>query len=633
MKEPVVQDSWTDPATGLTVPLEPDQNLLWRADILEAAEKDPALQTDLYTACSQSIEFWILAFAWTVAVFSSDEEGKAEQAEAPLVPFVLYPRQMELVEKLYDCVDGGSELLIQKSRDTGASWTCLVVLAWFFLFRRNQSFLLLSRKEDAVDQLSGLVNNYPANVTSDAGTLFGKIDVVLSRLPEWMRPKCSRKKLHLVNQTNGSRIDGESANATAGTSDRRTALFMDEFSKVLEAESIKRSTRDVTACRIVVSTPNGAGTTFSKWAQSGTIEVADLMWYHIPAKARGLYVKQDELGRYQIRSPWYDHQCETRSPKEVAIEIDCDHANSGDLFFEQHIIAQHRQLFGRPHRATRSIEFKKTLTDQQVVSAIRSADLGSVTSTGHGPWKLWCNLTGDRPDQNRTYVFAVDISKGQGASNSVIAVACQETHEKVAEYADPNVPPYQLAKIVAAAALWFGGKDKRGLVIFERNGDPGIEFGRTFVHDLRYPNLYFDRQHGTQRQRVGKRYGFHSNTDKKAEILGVLRRAYATGKYINHSVAALEETLLYISYDGGGVGPAALVNEPDAARKAHGDRVIADMLLCWVMDNESRGVRAAKSTTPERTFGHRLAAFKRIKANEGKPVKLGSRVYFGQEVA
>jgi hypothetical protein len=69
--------------------------------------------------------------------------------------------------------------------------------------------------------------------------------------------------MHLVNLTNRTRIDGESSNATAGSSDRRTSIFLDEMAKMKEAEAIKRSTKDVTACRLVCSTPNGAGTAYS----------------------------------------------------------------------------------------------------------------------------------------------------------------------------------------------------------------------------------------------------------------------------------------------------------------------------------------------------------------------------------
>lgn len=631
VSEPIIAASWTCPITGMVVPLDPDRNLQWRADLLEAAEKDPSLQTDLYTACSQSAEFFTNAFCFTLRVFEPDDQGASKQAVNKHVPFVLWPAQSLLLERLIQCIEEGEENLTDKSRDVGATWIHMVACVWTFLFRPNTAGLVLSRKEDAVDQLDGQVRNYPHGVVADPGTLLGKVDYILSRLPEFMLPRMSRKKLHLTNADNGSRMDGESANATAGSSDRRTYIFIDEMAKIAEAESIKRSTKDVTACRLICSTPNGAGTTFSKWRMSGTIPVFDLMWWHHPGKAKGLYATQDNFGVWKIRSPWYDAECAVRSPKEVAIEIDADHTGSGSVFFEPVIILEHKRLFARPPRQAKCIVFKKSLTDEKIAEALRNADHTTLTYfLPVGPWKVWCGLTNGRPDQNKTYTVAADISKGQGASNSVCVIGCNETHEKIAEYADANVPPYEFAKVVAAGALWAGGRDKRPLVIWENNGDPGMDFQRVLVRTLRYPNIYFDRQSGTLRERVGKRFGWRSNTDKKAEALGVLRRAYATGKFFNRSALALDECLGYVHYETGGIGPAALVEESDATRKAHGDRVIADMLLTLVWSGMGGRVKHADTARPERTFGHRLDAFKKAKkANSAQP-RLGSKITFAE---
>jgi hypothetical protein len=614
IKEPVLAESWTCPITGMRVPLDPTKNLLWRADLLEMAETDPLLQTDLYTACSQSAEFFVLAFCFTLRVFNVGVNGILQQAEEKHVPFCLWPEQAKLFERLVQCIEDGEENLTDKSRDMGATWLHIAAATWAFLFKPHTSGLFISRKEDVIDQLDGMVNNYPNGRLADPGTLFGKIDYILNRLPAWFLPLMGRKKLHLVNHSNGSRIDGESSNAAAGSSDRRDYIFLDEVAKIPEAESIIQSTKAVTACRLFCSTPLGSGTAFSKLRLSGMVPVSELMWWASPEKAKGLYAAQDALGRWKMRSPWYDAQCRASSPKEVATEIDADHLGSGERFFEDAIILEHQKLLARPPRVRKTIAFKKTLTDELVVRALRSSDSTTLSYTStDGPWKIWCPLVSGRPEQSKTYTVAADISKGQGASNSVCVIGCNETHEKVAEYADANTPPYEFAKIVAAAALWAGGRDKRPMVIWENNGDPGIDFQRVLVHTLRYPNLYFDRQPGTLRQRIGKRYGWRSNTDKKAEALGVLRRAYATGKIIDRSSQSLTECLSYIHYDGGGIGPAALVSEPDAARKAHGDRVIATMLLTWVWGNSGGTVRPEKSTTPERCFGHRLEQWRKTR--------------------
>ena len=609
LESPVV---WVCPITGIEVPKDPVKNLEWRARMLALAESDGELRVDLYTAASQSVLFFVNAFCFTIRVFEPGTEGRVKQAQHTHIPFVTWPIQDTHLLRIENAIETGEELLTDKSRDMGATWDHIAVMAHQFLFRDDRSMLMISRKEDAVDNLDARPGgNYPFGSLSDPGTLFGKLDNILNRLPEWMLPKLARKKLHLINLSNRSRVDGESANATAGSSDRRTLIFLDEMAKMAEGEAIKRSTKDVTACRLVCSTPNGPGTAYSKWRLSGQIPVFILPWWEHPEKGKGRYVATDELGRFKIRSPWYDHETEVRSPKEVAIEIDMDHIGSGETFFEGVIIEEHKQLFARPAKRKLNVTFKKSVTDSAIPELLVKRDVAALEITPRGPWRVWCNLLHGRPDQTRTYTVACDISKGMGASNSTISVMCNETKEKVAEYADANTPPYEFAKLACAACLWVGGRT-RPLLIWENNGDPGFDFGRQVVHTYRYPHVYFDRVEGTLAQKKGKRYGWRSNPEKKATALGLLRRAYAHGGFINHSEEALTEATTYVHYEGGGIGPAALVEESDSARKCHGDRVIADM-LCLVGQIEAPRYRAIECPTPQRSFGYRLKQYQKRK--------------------
>jgi hypothetical protein len=605
---------WTCPITGLVVPKDPTANLKWRAELLTAADADPELQQDLFTACSQSILFYVNAFAFTLRVFEPGEDGKVQQAEHQHLPFVTWEIQDKHILRLEHGVDEGESLLTDKSRDMGATWNHLVVYSHRLLFRRDIEHLMISRKEDAVDVLDGQPKNYPFGTLADPGTLFGKIDYILSRLPEWMLPRLARKKMHLVNLDTGTRIDGESSNANAGSADRRTSIFLDEMAKMKEAEAIKRSTKDVTACRFPCSTPNGAGTTYSKWRMSGQIPVFILPWWEHPEKGKDRYIKQDELGRFKIRSPWYDAEEEVRTPKEMAIEIDMDHVGSGDTFFEATIIEQHKKMFAKPslYRKGMTIAFTKNTPDDRIPEILRKWQIGQhIAMTVQGPWKIWTRLIKGRPDQNFTYTIGVDISKGQGASNSTINILCNETKTKIAAFADANTAPHALARLAVAACLWCGGR-RKPLLIWENNGDPGFDFGNQIMLVYQYPNPYFDKQVGTTREKVGKRWGWRSSPEKKAVALGELRRAYAHAGYVNPDEKALDEALTYISYEGGGIGPASLVEESESNRKSHGDRVIADMLCVWGMRGKHKNKRR-EGPPPKGTIAQRFAEFKRAR--------------------
>ena len=609
---PVVPVTWTDPITGLTVPKDPEKNLQWRAQLLEAAEEDPELQVDLYTAASQSLLFFINAFVFTLRMFEPDEEtGEVRQAKNQDLPMVTWEIQDTHLSKVQEAIEGGQQLLTDKSRDMGATWNHLAVYVHRFLFRGAEQHLMISFRQDAVDQPAGLLKNYPFGPIGAPGTLFGKVDYILSRLPAWMLPNMTRQKLHLINQDTKGRLDGEATVGVAATGDRRTSIFLDEMAKMEDGETIKRTTRAVAASRLICSTPNGAGTAYSKWRMSGTIPVFILPWWEHPEKGRGRYLAQNELGQWKIRSPWYDNECSISSPKEVAIEIDMDHVGSGDTFFEGMVIEQHRTLFARPPKRTMGLSIKADVPESAIAGAVATRDMAVLSRHPNGKFKVWCALDKGRPDQRKNYVVACDISKGQGASNSTISVMCVETREKIASFADATIPPYEFAKMVMAVCLWAGGPS-HPLLIWENNGDPGMDFGRQIVKNYCYPNVYFHRVAGTVSEKRGKRYGWRSDRESKASALGQLRRAYAHGGFINHDADALEEALMYVRFTDGSIGPAVLVEESSEARKVHGDRVIGDM-LCLVALSDTPALNTKKTERPRNSIGGRMHAWKQAK--------------------
>ena len=512
----------------------------------------------------------------------TDAAGGTQQVNTQAqthVPFVTWEIQDKHILDIEDAINDGHDLLTDKSRDMGATWDHIVVFHDQWLFKGDRNLLEISRKEDCVDTLGKT-----GEAGSDPGTLFGKHDYVNRWLPAWMKPPYERKRMHLTNLRNNSRIDGETSSATAGSSDRRTAILLDEMAKMDEGSSIKRSTKDVTACRLANSTPDGAGTAFSEWRNSGQIKIFPLMYWEHPEKGRGREVEVNttypHLGPWLIRTPWLTEQEKVQSPKEIAIEIMADHIGSGDTFFEPGNIEIHRALYARPPLFRKIIDFDHKLSLSAIPETIAKRIVENIKvyqDNVKAPWRFWVELEGRRPNQNKTYVMACDISKGQGASNSTCTVLTKEDREKVAEFASAQFPPYEFARLVCAAAVWFGGRGGRPLLIWEANG-PGWDFGRQVVKILQYPLYYRDRAVGTTDEKQGKRYGWHSTGDKKMQCLGILRRAYAHGGFINHSDEALTECLSYVHYEGGGIGPACLVEESDSAKKCHGDRVIGDML-------------------------------------------------------
>lgn len=589
---------WTCPKTGLVVPKQIDENLAWRVKILREADKDEGFQRELMAASALSILFWINAFAYTFKIIEVDAEGRRRQNKNRHLPFITWEIQDRHILAIEDAVNVGYSLLTDKTREMGASWDHIAVFHHQLLFIPDKIFLEMSRVESDVDG------------ADNPRALFVKHDYINRWLPNWMVPKemlpggSHRSKLHIANPLNRSRIDGESSNKAAGSSARCDAILLDEMAKMENATKIKSSVQDVANCLLPNSTPYGAGTAYSNWRNSGQIKVFQMPWWEHPEKGRGRYLAQDEAsGKWKIRSPWYDMESEKRTPQEMAQEIDMDHIGSGATFFESMVLEQHRIMFARPETTIRSIDFMKGVALDALPDILRKRDRGRIKVSRGKPLRIWPTLIDGRLDQTKNYVIACDISKGQGASNSVMSIACCETREKVGEWADANTPPYEMARIFCALALWVGGSRGLPLAIWEANG-PGWDFGRMLVKQFEYPFYYFDRAIDTVAEKKTLRYGWHSSRNKKELLLSRYRSALAFGGFVNHSAESLVEAETYIYYEGGGLGPAGLIEESEEARKTHGDRVMADALCVLGMPEQGQ-TKPPKVEAPHRSMAYR----------------------------
>ena len=431
--------------------------------------------------------------------------------------------------------------------------------------------------------------------------LFQKHDKINEFLPAWMLPpdvlpgQANRTKMHMKNELTGAVIDGESTTEHAGSGDRRLVALMDEFSKVKFGQKMRSATRDVALMRIINSTPAGAGTEYSRWKRDGTIKVFSMPFWDHPEKGRGRYVKQKEDGGWEIRSPWFDHEESVRSPKELAQEVLMQDIESGDVFFTLSNFTKHKALFALEPLQRFNISLDPKIADDDIKHYLKRKDFSAVkiARAAEGKLKVWVNLVLGRPDQSYSYQFGIDVSKGQGASNSVVSIRCRETGEKIAEWACANTPPYDMARTVVALALWCGGALPHRLPFlkWEMNG-PGWDLGRQLVQAYEYPHYYRQKTVGKVVDKVLGSYGWHSSQDAKNALLLNYDRVIAHGLYINHCVLSLDEAFYYIHFPDGSIGPAALTEENSSARKTHGDRVMANALS--IDDEGESPLRAQK---------------------------------------
>jgi hypothetical protein len=593
---------WTCPRTGLKIPKDPDKNVAYRVSLLKRAENDIILQRDILAACRDSFLYWLNTFAFTYHQFETDPQtGKQVPAVQTHWPFVSWPIQDLGFNLMQEAFEGGTDLLTRKSRDMGASWMHLTFIHWLWLTRKGLEAREMSRTEAYVD--------------SNAKSLFWKHDYLNRWLPDWMRPPgvmkrgtANRTKMFLYNELNGSAIAGESTTEFAMSGDRCGILLLDEFAKVENGEAIRTATADVTPCRLINSTPYGAGTEYARWRKSGQIKVFSLMFHNHPQKGRGRYITQEPTTKkYTIHSPWSDGQDKRRTKKEMAQEVYAEDLESGSTFFAIEEIEKHIALFAREPRVLMNVDFVEGVANDQIQKHIQRKNLGAVSfrKAKTGKLRVWSRLFMGRPDQSKTYIFGIDTSKGQGASDSVVSIKCKQTKEKIAEWTCKNTPPYEFARIVVALAIWCGGAKPVGLPFLKwENNGPGWDLGRLLVETFRYPHYFLDETRGQVTKKKKKKYGWPSTREAKRDLLSQYNEAIVCNGMINHSKRGLEQAIYYVEYKNGGIGPADMQDKGLSEMMGHGDIVIADALT--VNDDEVPKAKIEQRTAPYKSFKWRM---------------------------
>lgn len=551
------------------VPKDLLANIRWRIDAQERAAVDVEYRESLIQCCEEDPIFWINGFCYTY-------DPRIESSSK--IPFILYDFQEEAILKIILAI-GKTDLLIEKSRDMGASWLNVAALTWAWRFKKGQSFLFVSRVEDYVDK------------AGNPKALFWKADYLIDNSPKWLQPfgyskSKHRAKMHMENPETGSVIDGESTTGRVARGDRRTAILLDEFASVEQGESVLKSTRDATPCRLFNSTPEGTNNAFYDMREkySGTDLILRLHWSEHPVKAAGLYCSDSDgnlerldpaykyLGDYKfildgkLRSPWYDGECgRAANAQEIAQELDIDYQGSGWQFFKPDIVTSYVRKTARPYSYRGDLDHC-SLTGEP--TRFREDE-------ENGRLKLWVSLGADFsfPEGDKI-ILGCDVSAGTGASNSAICGWNSRTRAKVLDYVNPRIRPEGLALQAVALGKWCGN----AFIIWENNG-PGRQTGSKIV-ELGYGNIHYRRQEESISKKVSDIPGWPSTRESKLSLLSEYRNCIEQDTIANYSKSAIEDTLNYIFTPDGGVvhSQASSKKDPSGARSNHGDRVIADAL-------------------------------------------------------
>ena len=596
----------------MLAPKDSRANSRYRRAILERAASDVDFQRECWARSSRDMIWYIDTFGW---IYAPKDHG-----DCPDQPFVTYPFQERGMFAI-DAAIGNYPMLGEKSRDMGFTWMVTAVAAWRFHFRRKQSFLFGSRKEEYVDK------------TGDPKTLFWKIDYFFEHLPGWLQPNIDRTSMHLANLENGSTIDGESTNDNFARGDRRNAIFLDEFPAVDNGQQIAKAAGDASNCVIYFGTPMGTAGAFyeirQKMLEETPERVLRLHWSEHPEKRIGLYNSERTVdGSFKLhklspeseyppeykfrldgrlRSLAYDER-ERRAPNRrvMAQEWDIDYMASAWQLFDPVKLAEIKAKWARAPQHRGDVLFDPDWKNPRWIANERGGYLQlwfSPDSDGKVP-RIWKDV-----------IIGCDTglgTAGEFGSSSVASIVRRSTGEKLAQFTSHDLSPTDFCRRVLALCTWFNN----AYLIWESNGPGGLFTAE--VKKSGYRNVFYSD--ANLRDFIDKKTqkpGWHSTKDGKKILLEDYSNALVEGAFKNYCAEAIEEAGQYIHEPNGVIIHAKAKGQrkddadPTEAGENHGDMVIADALANFgIADLTKREIERPVETPPPPpgSFGARSLA-------------------------
>lgn len=600
----------------LQVPRTVESNLRYRYDLRKWAQYSSKNQKYLIDKSRDDYTWWLESFFWLF-------EPRPRRGQKKVFPFLLWPKQREIADTIIENL-GYRDIGIEKSRGMGASWICLTIFIWRWLFAEDEQYGLVSRNEETADKFG------------DRNSLGGKIDWALKKLPLWMvgpqRTQSNRSGVwsrnvsqHTwVREDTGGLIVSFPCTGDLAAGGRLTALLADEAGRWPRGDDrdAMSASAPVTDCRLLVSTYDGAdGMFYDAIKKPSNLIKLQLLWFDAPYRAADMFsidwpnqqlvditTREPILPQYtteffekyvpilqkkgfelesaaKIWSPWLINECmrADADPRMIAQEYLADPIGSGSRFFSSQLIESLLEKTREP-MMNGSLDYRDgTLRPTR----FRQSRVG--------PLSLWCELNkahGCPPLGN--YVVGADVATGSGgdySSNSAISVINRDSGEKVAAFVSPVIEPKALAEMAVAMCYWF--KNHVGApayLIFEANG-PGISF-RDRVLDSQFKNVYYRIPWRSTRKKPLREMGWWSDPNSKRKLLQNYRWALEQGFVDNPCKHALNECLAFVEAGGGRIEHSGMPREKDDPANAganHSDRVIADALANHAMELLSGG--------------------------------------------
>lgn len=176
------------------------------------------------------------------------------------LPFLLFSRQVQLIQFLHELVQAQANGLVEKTRDMGATWAGVCFSVWLWLFWDGSSVGWGSREQDLVDKIG------------DPDSIFEKLRMTVRSLPDvFLPPNLTREHMsfmRMINPDNGASITGDVGD-NIGRGGRKLVYFKDESAHYQHPELIEASLMDTTRVQVDISSVHGLGNVFHRKREAG----------------------------------------------------------------------------------------------------------------------------------------------------------------------------------------------------------------------------------------------------------------------------------------------------------------------------------------------------------------------------
>jgi len=426
-----------------------------------------------------------------------------------------------------DCVKDFNEHrfnIILKSRQLGLSTLVAAYAVWQSVFYKEKNILIIATK------------------LAVAQNFIRKVKTYIKSMPKWLLvPTITANNKQQVEFSNGSQIKAVPTSEDAGRSEALSLLIVDEAAFVRNFDELWMGlypTLSTGGRAILLSTPNGVGGQYHEIytkaeRKENEFNSIKLMWDVHPER----------------NDSWFEKETKNMSKKQVAQELLCDFASSGDTFLTNDVLDKIRVLTKEP--------IEKSGPNNNI-------------------W-YW-----EYPVEGVNYILSADIARGDSGDYSTFHVINTKNMSISSEFKG-KIPPDQFASLVYDIAKRFN----TAMVCPENNA-----YGYTMLvklSDLGYKNIYFAKEKEKYEylyggsNNIGKA-GFTTSKESRDKILANLEESLRNGVVKTYSHRLFSELKTFI-WNGKKI----------TAMKGYNDDLIMSIAIgCWLAGSNSSSYNVAQ---------------------------------------